>query len=104
MQRMMSAVVLLVLLPVLAYGWFPGASPAYCAQDMQSRYIPPLTADEISQVTELKQVQVMIRHGARTPYGLLNCWKDYNVTWNNCNVTEVRGAASLHPCIPLSPP
>eukprot|EP00600_Ochromonadales_sp_CCMP1393_P004116 CAMPEP_0174993948 /NCGR_PEP_ID=MMETSP0004_2-20121128/23356_1 /TAXON_ID=420556 /ORGANISM="Ochromonas sp., Strain CCMP1393" /LENGTH=625 /DNA_ID=CAMNT_0016248115 /DNA_START=39 /DNA_END=1916 /DNA_ORIENTATION=- len=56
---------------------------------MDSRYIPPLTSDELTQVTEMKQLQVMIRHGARTPYALYSCWNNYNVTWNNCNVTEL---------------
>jgi len=85
----MAAAVLLVLLPVLANAWFPSAYPEYCSQNMDDRDIPPLSSAESDQVTELKQVQVMIRHGARTPYSYFSCWKDYDVTWNNCNVSEL---------------
>ena len=34
-------------------------------------------------------IQVVIRHGARTPAHKHACWSGYNVTWNNCNVTQL---------------
>lgn len=78
-----------VLCASLSHAWVPSTPPAYCSKDIASKQIPPLTANELLQVSELKQLQVMIRHGARTPYGLFPCWKGYDVTWNNCNVTEL---------------
>lgn len=67
----------------------PSTIPEYCSKDISSKNIPPLNANELLQVSELKQVQIMIRHGARTPYGLFPCWNNYDVIWNNCNVTEL---------------
>ena len=78
-----------VLFTTLVHGWLPSSPPDYCSKNIASKSIPPLTANELAQVVELKQVQVMIRHGARTPYGLFPCWKDYDVSWNDCNVTEL---------------
>lgn len=87
---MLSALlIVLVVCTSAAYGWFPSTYPQYCSKNVESKEIPALSADELALVTELKQVQVMIRHGARTPYGLFSCWKDYDVIWNNCNVTEL---------------
>jgi hypothetical protein len=56
---------------------------------MSTRDIPPLTVDQAAQVTRLVQVQAVIRHGSRTPYAPLPCWKDYDISWNNCNVTDL---------------
>ena len=78
---------------LLVHGWMPSTLPEYCSKDIASKQIPPLSASELTQVTELKQVQVMIRHGARTPFALFPCWKDYDVSWNNCNVTELMVAS-----------
>jgi hypothetical protein len=87
---MMNALVIATALCAsVAHGWLPSTPPAYCSKDIASKQVPPLAADELAQVVELKQVQVMIRHGARTPYALFPCWKDYDVSWNNCNVTEL---------------
>lgn len=78
-----------LLLAQLSLAWYPSTMPDYCSKDISTKSIPPLSADELALVEELKQVQVMIRHGARTPYALFSCWKDYDVSWNNCNVTEL---------------
>lgn len=86
---MLFVIVALLLNAPSSFAWFPSTPPAYCSKDVATKNIPPLTASELTQVTELKQVQVMIRHGARTPYALFSCWKDYDVIWNNCNVTEL---------------
>ena len=61
----------------------------YCSKDMPVRDIPPLSEFESSFVGNLKQVQVLIRHGARTPYSKFLCWKDYNLEWKHCNVTDL---------------
>jgi hypothetical protein len=82
-------VVTILLCAQLSLGWLPSTPPEYCSKDIGAKSIPPLSTDELAQVRELKQVQVMIRHGARTPYGLFTCWKNYDVSWNNCNVTEL---------------
>jgi 2-phosphoxylose phosphatase len=66
--------------------------PAYCSKDMSERAIPPLDL-ETSEGMKLKQVQVLIRHGARTPYTDHVCWKGYNIQWNNCNVSEIMEAS-----------
>lgn len=45
----------------------------------------------INIVSSLIQVQAVTRHGARTPYAHLSCWKNYDkqIHWNTCNVTEL---------------
>ncbi len=75
----------------------------YCAHDNSVRKIPSL-ADSLKDFNpslsveddvNMLQVQVFIRHGARTPEGSLsdgldvnNCWANYNETWN-CNATTL---------------
>lgn len=81
--------VVLSLCRSTVHAWSPSTYPEYCSKDIDSKQIPVLTAEELTFVTELKQVQVMIRHGARTPYAKLKCWQNYDVIWNNCNVTEL---------------
>lgn len=78
----------------LANAWFPKDYPDYCSKDMTVRNIPSLTANEKQQVERLLQVQVVIRHGARTPFMKYTCWNDYNIQWDNCNVTEVMFTSS----------
>jgi 2-phosphoxylose phosphatase len=63
-------------------------SPDYCSHDMQTRRIPDLAKVEHEKVEELKQVQVVIRHGARTPYSSHPCWKGYDIKWSECSVSE----------------
>ena len=87
------SLLVVVQLCITVLGVFPGYSPqvkpAYCNEDPTNSTITPLTGDELALVKSLKQVQVMLRHGARTPWGLEPCWKDYDVSWNDCNVTEL---------------
>mmetsp|Transcript_17391 Transcript_17391/g.29386 ORF Transcript_17391/g.29386 Transcript_17391/m.29386 type:complete len:575 (-) Transcript_17391:186-1910(-) len=71
------------------YAWFPDALPNYCSNNVADRAIPGLNSTQSSMVDSLVQVQVIIRHGARTPAHLHACWAGYNVTWNNCNVTQL---------------
>ena len=78
-------ILIYVLLLALAQGL---KDPTYCSHDMSSRAIVPLTEAERTLVGELKQVQVVIRHGARTPYSAHPCWKNYNIDWNDCNVSD----------------
>jgi len=77
-------------------GFIPSPLPQYCSKKGSTYAIdsaynknPPLTSTEASLVGELVQLQVMIRHGARTPYDAFKCWEDYEIPWNNCNVTEL---------------
>jgi len=72
-----------------AAGWLPAIKPAYCNIDPTKSAIEDLTVDEENQVGELKQVLTMIRHGSRTPWGKEPCWKDYDIPWSDCNVTEL---------------
>lgn len=78
------------------HAWSPSYYPDYCLKDVSQRKIPPLTAEQQSQVASLEQVQVLIRHGARTPYMKYQCWENYSVAWNNCNVTELMLASSSY--------
>lgn len=71
------------------YAWFPSSYPEYCTKDLTQREIPPLTNEQLTRVNKLEQVQIVVRHGARTPYEKYQCWADYSVTWNDCNVTEL---------------
>lgn len=72
---------------VLAY--FPTMDLPYCTKNISTHAIPQLTAAQQSLVTSLLQVQSVSRHGSRTPYANFSCWKDYEVVWNDCNVTEL---------------
>lgn len=81
-----------ILTEVMVQGteFIPNPLPAYCNSDYSNVEIESLSSDELGQVSELKQVLVMIRHGSRTPYAAgLACWEDYDVQWNNCNVTDL---------------
>jgi hypothetical protein len=72
--------------------FYPSKIPEYCMDPIENedaRDIPPLSASERSKIASLKQVQTIIRHGARTPYTLEQCWNNYNIPWNNCNVTDL---------------
>jgi hypothetical protein len=69
--------------------WYPNEPPRYCNKDTTLRKIPSLTAEQSALVGKLEQVQVVARHGSRTPWAKFPCWKDYDVSWTNCNVTEL---------------
>eukprot|EP01031_Cornospumella_fuschlensis_P035456 gene35456-42976_t len=69
--------------------WFPSFYPQYCTKNVATREIPPLSTSEQAQVDSLVQLQVVVRHGARTPYAEFSCWQNYSVQWNNCNVTDL---------------
>lgn len=89
------ATFVVVLIGVI-HAWSPSYYPQYCLKDLNERKIPPLTAAQQAKVASLEQVQVLIRHGARTPYMKYPCWEDYSVTWNNCNVTELMLASPTY--------
>ena len=76
---------------LLCTGFSPSELPEYCADDISSRGIvpPPLTEYELSMVSSLEQVQLLMRHGARVPWSASRCWKGYNVSWTNCKVHVV---------------
>lgn len=81
--------VVLSCVSVAVWGYFPSYSVPYCNHNFNTRKIPPLDANQASLVKSLQQVQVVVRHGARTPYKKYQCWANYDVIWNNCNVTEL---------------
>lgn len=71
------------------YAYFPSFEVEYCHHNFDTRNIPELEASEKAQVKSLEQVQVVVRHGARTPWKAYQCWEGYSVTWTDCNVTEL---------------
>jgi len=86
---MLSVIAILLLNSYTVLAFYPSTVPNYCNNNFTDRKIPPLSASEKSLVSELIQVQAIIRHGARTPYTAYQCWADYDIPWNNCNVTEL---------------
>jgi len=72
--------------------WLPSRFPDYCSKNMIERSIQPLTSDELLLVSELQQVQVVIRHGSRTPISSNSCWRGYNADWHNCRETQTLDA------------
>jgi hypothetical protein len=87
----LAAVILSLVSPIQAF--FPSPIPDYCSKDMTRSIIPDLSTDQLARVSNLLQVQIVNRHGARTPYSLYSCWNNYTVTWNDCNVTELETAS-----------
>ena len=84
--------------PASGNGFFPHITPEYCSRDMSSRSIEPLSSssssstsqdDDDEVVDQLIQVQAIFRHGARTPWKNHKCWRNYNISWDNCNVFEL---------------
>jgi len=69
--------------------FFPDEYPEYCNAKPYNNSIPALSSNDRSLVSGIKQVIIMIRHGSRTPFAPHTCWKDYDVSWNDCNVTEL---------------
>ncbi|OQS07903.1 hypothetical protein THRCLA_00102, partial [Thraustotheca clavata] len=60
--------------------------PRYCAKDMAMSAVQPLNGP-LSSSLELRQVQIMVRHGARTPWSSGKCWDGYNEVWT-CNLRD----------------
>jgi len=89
-RKLQSCLVTLAVFTIIT-AYRPSPSPQYCSNEdlTNSRKIPNLSSTDSERVSSLKQVQMMIRHGARTPYAKLSCWKDYNFTWSDCGVTEL---------------
>ncbi|CAK4703543.1 hypothetical protein LEN26_010443 [Aphanomyces euteiches] len=77
----MLGLVLLASMAALARADYP----AYCAKDMNANRVQPLKATNV----QLIQVQVVVRHGARTPWSGSQCWDGYNEEWN-CNIHEIQ--------------
>jgi hypothetical protein len=80
----------------VAAAFFPSKPPDYCYHNFTERKIPPLSASQKSLVSELIQVQTVLRHGARTPYTKYQCWANYDIPWDNCNVTELMLASNSY--------
>ncbi len=65
----------------------------YCSHDVSTRKIHPLADSlkdfdpslSIDDDVDMLQIQVLVRHGARTPV-TCNCWENYNYTWD-CSST-----------------
>ena len=99
--------VLLITVPVLS-DFLPNTlTVPYCAVTsstfLNTRQIPPLSNTDAAKVSTLKQVQVITRHGARTTSAIEKCWENYNVPWNNCNVTELSGPSNSYTSNKVSP-
>lgn len=88
-MMLVTAALILVVVAVQTSAYRPSYEPEYCTKNLNLRKIPPLTSEQAKLVSKLEQVQIIVRHGARTPWGKFSCWKDYDVVWNNCNVTEL---------------
>ena len=90
----MSIIAIILVASIsISFGFRPSQYPDYCTKDINSRSIPPLTYEQRSRVTELVQTQVIVRHGARTPYAAFSCWQNYSIPWTNCNITEIMQAS-----------
>ena len=57
------------------------AYPKYCStpEEMATRSIPPLSTSD-NKNSKLLHVTAVIRHGARTPYKVIDCWDGF---WTN---------------------
>ncbi|KDO20693.1 hypothetical protein SPRG_13905 [Saprolegnia parasitica CBS 223.65] len=67
--------------------------PRYCGKDMAFSKVQPVTDPRMASLT-LQHVQLLVRHGARTPYSWQKCWNGYNEAWN-CQLRD-RMAPVLH--------
>jgi len=56
------------------------AFPSYCSRNVEENVIE-LLHENIRNQYELKQVQIVMRHGARVLHARSSCWQGYNVTW-----------------------
>jgi len=66
---------------------------SYCSDDVASRAIEPLSSEDQTRVSSLKQVQVIHRHGARTVASVDNCFGDYHVEMDCSQFNEVIGSS-----------
>lgn len=74
----------------MVLGFSPTDTPRYCTEEIGSTgVVPPLSDAELLLVSSLKQVQVLMRHGARIPWSAKRCWQDYNLSWTDCRVHVV---------------
>jgi len=71
------------------------AYPKYCAKNMDVSKIQPLQVSNANDF-DLIQVQVVVRHGARTPCFADLCWNDYDEEWN-CNIRDVMYPELIQP-------
>lgn len=66
--------------------------PSYCAKVDSKlpalRSIPPLSQEGQDLISQLIQVQALVRHGARAPASKFNCWANYTPKWN-CGLDQV---------------
>ncbi|RHY48103.1 hypothetical protein DYB38_010200 [Aphanomyces astaci] len=83
-----SSLALLVLAATAANPSNANAYPAYCAKDMSANKIQPLEPST-ARTLQLVQVQVVVRHGARTPWSGKKCWDGYDEEWN-CSIRELQ--------------
>uniref|UniRef100_A0A6S9KUC0 Acid phosphatase n=1 Tax=Heterosigma akashiwo TaxID=2829 RepID=A0A6S9KUC0_HETAK len=76
--------------------------PAYCSKNPDTRQIPPID-QALADDFELIQVQIVIRHGARTTWGDHNCWDGYTADWDcqaiNVMIPVLEGADGVIPPI-----
>ncbi|ETW03570.1 hypothetical protein H310_04983 [Aphanomyces invadans] len=75
----------------------PFADYPYCSNHVEENVITPLPHPD---KYTLQQVQIVMRHGARTLATRSSCWAGYNVTWS-CNAKfrvspQLDNATSLH--------
>ncbi|CEM39194.1 unnamed protein product [Vitrella brassicaformis CCMP3155] len=70
--------------------------PYYCSKDVRrTRAVPPLSAEAMAKSPQLAQIQMVIRHGARTPDHSSFCWDNYDIRWN-CSLTMgIRGQSFI---------
>ena len=72
--------------------YLPSYNIPYCSHDSidpYARAIPALSSVQQTRVRALEQVQVVARHGARSPaLRECKCWEGYE-PWSNCTVSEL---------------
>ena len=92
---MISTIILLIacylsISNAIVKQYHPTVYPEYCSKHIKDTHkIEPLSTYDRDRVEELVQVHSIIRHGARTPWTALKCWRHYDVPWSHCNVTEL---------------
>eukprot|EP00808_Paulinella_micropora_P023984 g29759.t1 len=84
---MVCALAALLALAAPTLWWVTSAEqsyPEYCSKpaDMEARGIPPLSPTALAMGPQILQAQVLIRHGARTPFAAYTCWHGYGEKWD----------------------